>query len=135
MTGYFLRISGLTNEMGFRFESLEIYKFTLKISGDILLLVKELQINKQYILADQLFRACLSISNNIAEGSGSNSNKEFAYFLNIARRSVFECANMIIILKIEGKISEDDKNKFLTELDQLSRKIQSLRKTILIDSP
>jgi four helix bundle protein len=88
--------------MGFRFETLDVYKDALKISGDIFILVEKLQKNKLYVFADQLSRACLSITNNIAEGSGSNSNKEFAYFLNIARRSVFECVNILIILEMRG---------------------------------
>ncbi|WP_205940794.1 four helix bundle protein [Pedobacter paludis] len=38
-------------------------------------------------IAEQLNGAALSISNNIAEGSGSVSNKEFTHYLNIAHRS------------------------------------------------
>jgi hypothetical protein len=33
------------------------------------------------------------------EGSGSFSDKEFANFLNISRRSIFECANIIFALR------------------------------------
>ncbi|MFZ6016238.1 MAG: four helix bundle protein [Nitrospirota bacterium] len=47
---------------------------------------------------EQLF----SISNNIAEGSGSNSKKEFVQFLNIAKRSCFENANMMILFDKKG---------------------------------
>lgn len=39
--------------------------------------------------------ATLSITNNIAEGSGSVSDIDFANFLNTARRSTFEVANVI----------------------------------------
>jgi four helix bundle protein len=117
--------------MGFRFESLSIYNDTLKISGDIFIITGGLQKNKHYVLSDQLFRACLSISNNIAEGSGSNSDKDFAHFLNIARRSIFECANMIIILNVLGIISNDDKDRLNAQFETLSKKIQSLRKTLL----
>lgn len=77
--------------MGFRFQTLDVYQLTLKISGDIFILLNYLQKEREYVISDQLVRAFLSISNNIAEGSGSNSDKEFANFLNIARRSVFEC--------------------------------------------
>ena len=53
--------------------------------------------NRLYRFAEQLRGAGMSISNIIAEGSGSDSNKEFAYFLNVSRRSIFECANILII--------------------------------------
>jgi four helix bundle protein len=52
-----------------------------------------------YRFADQLRGAALSISNNIAEGSGSNSNSDFRNFLNIAHRSAFECANMLLVFR------------------------------------
>jgi four helix bundle protein len=117
--------------MGFRFETLEVYQNALNISGEVIVLVEELQKNKLYVFADQLSRACLSITNNIAEGSGSNSDKDFAYFLNIARRSVFECVNIIIILNMRGLITYEVKNLLISKFDILSRKIQNLRKSIL----
>jgi len=117
--------------MSFRFESLDVYKNSLKISEEIFILVEKLQKNKHYVFADQLLRACLSISNNIAEGSGSNSDKEFCHYLNIARRSVFECANMMIILKMKELMTYEEKNNLTAQFDLLSRKIQALRKTLL----
>lgn len=117
--------------MGFRFETLEVYKNALKISGDVFILVEELQKNKLYVFAYQLSRACLSITNNIAEGSGSNSDKDFAHFLNIARRSVFECVNILIILELRGLITTAEKTKMIAQFDLLSRKIQNLRKSLM----
>jgi four helix bundle protein len=73
----------------------------------------------------------LSISNNIAEGAGSFSDKDFANFLNIARRSVFETANLVFIAYQQKYVDEDCLNKFLDELDLLSRKISRFRMRIL----
>jgi four helix bundle protein len=117
--------------MGFRFQTLDVYKQTLGISGDIFILLNNLQQQKEYVIADQLMRAFLSISNNIAEGSGSNSDKEFAYFINIARRSVFECANIMTIMQIKGLVSVEIKDRYNEEFEIISRKLQSLRKTLL----
>lgn len=117
--------------MAFRFQTLEVYQFTLEMSGDIFILLNDLQIKREYVIADQLMRAFLSISNNIAEGSGSNSEKEFAYFLNIARRSVFECVNMMIILQLKGHLSVERTDNFNRKFEIISRKLQSLRKTLL----
>jgi four helix bundle protein len=117
--------------MAFRFQTLEVYNSTLAMSGDIFILLNELQNKREYVIADQLMRAFLSISNNIAEGSGSNSAKEFAYFLNIARRSVFECVNIMIIIQLKGLISSASKDDYNEKFELLSRKLQSLRKSIL----
>jgi four helix bundle protein len=78
----------------------------------------------------QLRAAVLSITNNIAEGSGSSSKAEFAQFLNYSRRSIFESANMLIMLK--NKFHMDTPiETFLSELDEISRMIVTFRKTLL----
>ena len=46
------------------------------------------------------------MSNNISEGSGSNSDKEFCHFLNIAHRSTFENANILILLQRKDLIDQ-----------------------------
>ena len=62
--------------------------------------------------------AGLSISNNIAEGSGSFSKNEFAQFLNIARRSTFENANMIIVFEHRGLVNRNTKDELLKDLEE-----------------
>jgi four helix bundle protein len=72
----------------------------------------------------------MSISNNIAEGSGSFSDKEFANFLNISRRSIFECANILFIFERRGIIFRSDREKVYPMLILLSKRITSFRKTL-----
>lgn len=52
---------------------------------------------KDYFFRDQLLRAILSISNNIAEWYERETDKEFVRFLYVARWSCGESRNMIII--------------------------------------
>ena len=114
----------------FRFEDLEIWQDAIDL-GDRLFDIAELADSKKlYKFAEQLRSSGLSISNNIAEGSGSFSKKEFGQFLNISRRSVFECANMIIIFQRRSIIEDKEKTILLTELSYLSRRITSFRKTL-----
>jgi four helix bundle protein len=68
--------------------------------------------------------------NNIAEGSGSTSTKEFVQFLNIARRSTFENANMILIFAKEKLISEAKKDEIIHDLDELCRMITAFCRTL-----
>ena len=72
----------------------------------------------------------MSTPNNIAEGSGSDSIKDFANFLNIARRSTFENANMILLLRRRNLIESENESQLLEELDKLSRKITSFKKSL-----
>ena len=62
----------------FRFQDMEIWQIAVQI-GDVLLnIADDLEQRKLYRFADQMRGASLSVSNNIAEGSGSASKKDFA---------------------------------------------------------
>lgn len=114
----------------FRFEQLDIWKEAIEVS-DTLFDYAELADNKRlYKFAEQLRAAAMSISNNIAEGSGSFSDKEFASFLNISRRSVFECANILSIYLRRKVITIEQKSTVYSRLLKLSKMITSFRKTI-----
>ena len=115
----------------FRFEQLEIWKDAIELS-DVLFDIAELANKRNYYkFAEQLRSAAMSISNNIAEGSGSVSNKEFANFLNISRRSVFECANILYIFERRMVISEEQRSELYHSLIVLSKKLTNFRKSIL----
>jgi four helix bundle protein len=73
--------------------------------------------------------------NNIAEGSGSTSAREFLQFLNIARRSTFENASMIMIFAKDGLISDDKKEEIVQELNELCRMITAFSKTLKSKQP
>ena len=72
----------------------------------------------------------MSMSNNIAEGSGSSSKKEFRQFLNIARRSTFENANVLILLQKRDLVTKESTDRLLNKLDSLCRQITSFQSTL-----
>ena len=115
--------SGELKTIKFRFENLDIWQRSVEVAGKLFRLADELEKKKLYRFADQLRGAGLSMPNNIAEGSGSTSNKEFIQFLNIARRSTFENASMIMIFSKDKLISEEMKNDLIQNLDELCRMI------------
>src|SRR4030065_2640149 len=83
----------------FRFQDLKIWQLAIEIADELFDFADDLEKKKLFRFAEQLRAAGMSMSNNIAEGSGSSSNKEFNQFLNIARRSTFENANILILLR------------------------------------
>ena len=114
----------------FRFENLDIWKKAIEIGMELFDIADDLEKRRLYRFAEQLRGAGLSMSNNIAEGSGSNSKKEFMQFLNIARRSTFENANMMILYQRKDLISLEIKDKILSELDELCRMISGFIKSL-----
>lgn len=119
----------------FRFENLDIWKEAIEIS-DILFNIAELaDLKKYYKFGEQLRAAAMSITNNIAEGSGSFSDKEFASFLNYSRRSIFECANILIIFEHRKIISKEQRTEAFTKLILQSKKTTNFRKSLLSPKP
>jgi four helix bundle protein len=115
----------------FRFQELDIWKESKDLTKKLFAVADKLRREKFHSFSDQLFRATLSITNNIAEGSGSTSKKDFANYLAISRKSVFECANILIILHDFNLLNTDEKDNLVRSLMELSRKIYYFRKTLL----
>lgn len=61
-------------------------------------------------LCDQLQRAVVSISSNIAEGAAKPSDNEFAHFLDMALGSAFEVETQLIIANKIGYINNENDN-------------------------
>jgi four helix bundle protein len=114
----------------FRFMDLEIWQDSISLAVQLLNVADKLEARKLYRFAEQLRGSSLSMSNNIAEGSGSGSRKEFSSFLNIARRSTFENANMLLVFEIRGLITEQEVTESLGKLDHLCRKITNFQKSL-----
>jgi len=114
----------------FRFQDLEIWKLSIEISDELFDVADDLEKLRLYRFAEQLRGAGMSMSNNISEGSGSNSKREFSQFLNIARRSTFENANILILLSRRNLIEKDRLEMILPKLDTLCRKITNFQKSL-----
>lgn len=115
----------------FRFEDMDIWKDAIEISDKLFDYSDKAEERKCYRFAEQLRAASMSISNNIAEGSGSFSDKEFSSYLNISRRSVFECANILHIFLKRRIITIDEKDFIYPQLISLSKRITNFRKALV----
>ena len=77
-------------------------------------------------LCDQLQRAVVSISSNIAEGAAKPSDIEFAHFLDTSLGSAFEVETQLLISKNVGYISPNIYDSLLGELNEIERQINGL---------
>lgn len=113
----------------FRFESLEIWRLSTSYGNKLYKLSFRFPSEEKFALADQFRRAAVSISNNIAEGSGG-TNKDFANFLNMAIKSTLETANILHFAKEQNYISEKVRLSLYQEAEKLIRKIRAFKKTL-----
>ncbi len=83
-------------------------------------------------LCDQLQRAVVSISSNIAEGSARPSDSDFAHFLDMALGSAYEVETQLLISKHIGYINlniyEQLRDELISIEKQLAGFISAIRK-------
>jgi four helix bundle protein len=89
----------------FRFEGLEVWRLSVEYAKDCYAIARKFPQYEQFALADQLRRASISISNNIAEGSiGSSAN--FRKYIGTAIGSALETVNILNFAYEIGYISK-----------------------------
>ena len=113
-----------------RFEDLEIWQLARELAVKFHRIAERLDGRRLYRYAEQLRAAGLSLTNNIAEGSGSTHKQEFIQFLNIARRSLFEDASMLFVFEALGQVEPGEADELLSDCDILSRKITNFSRSL-----
>ena len=119
----------------FRFEKLDVWQKSIELSDKLFGIADRTDMKHCYRFSEQLRAAAMSITNNIAEGSASNSDKDFTQFLNIARRSVFECVNILILFERRKYITLDELDSMKLELSSISKMLTNLRESLLTPKP
>jgi len=122
--------SGYFEGMNFSFEDLDVYKKAVNWASTVETLAKQLHSQASRTLIDQLTRAALSISLNIAEGNGRWHKAEKRQFLMIARGSTFECVPILQVLRTNNLIEETRYLKFRSQLVEIGKMINGLLKSI-----
>lgn len=82
-----------------KFENLKVWQNSVHLIRIVYVLCKSLPYSETNNLIDQLKRATVSISLNIAEGSGSQNDKEFRRYLIISKKSAAEVTCILLILQ------------------------------------
>ena len=116
--------------MAFRFENLEIWKLAIEYGEKIHGLTKKFPKAELFALSSDLNRAAISISPNIAEGSGSGSNREFKRYLRIAIKSTFETISQLYVAERRKYIGEEKFYAVYQEGELLAKKTACLIKSM-----
>ncbi|MEK6652432.1 MAG: four helix bundle protein [Nitrospirota bacterium] len=82
-----------------RFEDLPVWKSAIALAEKIYALTDKAPFRRKYSLRDQIERASLSVSNNIAEGFERGTTQELLTFLYISRGSAGEVRSMLCFLE------------------------------------
>lgn len=106
------------------FEEMQVYQKALQFGVKVYdLSLKNEKIANDYGLKNQLQRAALSISNNIAEGFERETKKELIRFLYISKGSAGECRNMFNFLQLLNYINEEDFINHRNDVVEISKQL------------
>lgn len=116
----------------FNYKKLTVWQKSIELLRPVYAICNQLPQIEEYNLKNQLRRAAISISSNIAEGSGRNSSPDQRRFYEIARSSVIEVDSQleacIELSYLNYKDIEEVCNILLELYKMLSRLIEINRK-------
>jgi four helix bundle protein len=112
----------------FDHERLDAYRISILMVADLRQALAEVR-RGEYDLVSQTKRAAVSVTLNIAEGSGEFSPSEKLRFYRIARRSAAETAAALDIIEAYGLISGDRLTDVRSYLDRIAAMLTVLTRT------
>ena len=112
--------------MAFSFENLEVYKKSIDWIQEAEELLCSIKGKISRSMEDQLSRAALSVSLNIAEGNGRWHKADKRQFYWIARGSTFECVPILQVLLRKGLLDEIKYKSYYNLLEEMGKMLSGL---------
>ncbi len=79
----------------FRFEKLDVWQKAVEFADGVYGITGRFPGEERFGLTSQMRRAAVSISSNVAEGTGRSSDRDFAHFVEIAYGSLMEVVSQL----------------------------------------
>ena len=117
-----------------RFEDMPIWRLAKDLAVEIYRITKDAKFRRDFGLVDQIRRASISISSNVAEGFERGSKREFVQFLYVAKGSLGEVRSQLQVSSELGYIDKEEFGSLLLQTYDLSKQlgsfISSLKKKV-----
>ena len=111
----------------YSYKTLNVYKEAKNLVIRVYDLLKQYPIEERYALCDQIRRATISITSNIAEGMSRYSNKEKVHFLEISYASMMEVDSQLDISVDLKYISQEEYESLEEQINNVGRQLSALR--------
>ena len=115
----------------FNFEKLETWQTAINLADYIYKIIGTFPETERFGLTNQMRRAAVSISSNLAEGSSRSARPDFARFVGIATGSLFEVISQATLAKRQGLLANVDFDQLYVVYEKQSKMLSGLRKPLL----
>ncbi len=115
----------------FSFEKLNVWQKSRELAVKIYQITKYFPDGEKFGLTSQMRRCAISISSNIAEGTGRHSHKDKARFTEIAYSSGLELLNQSLLSMDLELISKKDYENIRHQLTEILAMLDGLYKSQL----
>jgi four helix bundle protein len=105
----------------FTFEKLDVWQEAIRFADLLHELTGDFPDEQRFGLTNQMRRASVSISSNIAEGSSRVSRRDFARFVEIATGSLFEVVSQTAIALQRKMVAQNDYNRIYAAAEKQSK--------------
>ncbi|HPI30846.1 MAG TPA: four helix bundle protein [Bacteroidales bacterium] len=114
----------------YSFEKLDVWQESRCFVQEIYSITSQFPDSEKYGLINQIRRAAISISSNIAEGSSRNTSKDQAHFYIMAYSSCIEIINQIILAFDLQYINDETYINTRTKLEKITNQINALKNSL-----
>lgn len=109
-----------------KYENLEVWKEAHELVLSIYKVVDNFPKEEKFRLTDQLYRASSSVAINICEGTGRNTQKDFAHFLYMSRGSLHETSYELLLARDLSYISNEQYEILVKKCDKIGKMLNGL---------
>jgi four helix bundle protein len=113
------------------FEKLDVWHKSIEFADLVYSETRSFPADERFGLTNQMRRAAVSVSSNIAEGSSRISRNDFARFLELATGSLFELVSQSTIGLRQGFLDEASHRRLYAAAEEQVRMLSGLRKSLL----
>lgn len=112
------------------FKQLKIWQEARQFTVSVYKITNNFPVSEQFGLTSQLRRASSSITANIAEGCGRQTNKDFLRFLYMAIGSLKECESFLILSNDLGFVRETELVGLTEQTEKLGKMLTNFKKQV-----
>jgi four helix bundle protein len=116
----------------FNFEKREVWQKALDFADLVYSDTRTFPADEGFGLTNQMQRAAVSVSSNIAEGSSRSSKTDLGRFIEISTGSLFEVVSQAFIAKRQGFLNDEKFQKLYRAAEEQSRMQSGLRRSVAV---